>query len=153
MEFRDDEQILTYHNTLVYGSDLRIMQSQNAWLNDACINFFMSVLQHSPDTRHNKFVDPSVISCLMHQCTDEDDIEDFRKGFDLVTDGKLFIAVNDNMRLGANWMIPNSGNHWSLLAIVFEGGKAVAAWHFDSMQSSDNINAAAYSMNSQQSFK
>lgn len=141
MKFRDDEQILNYHDAVVYGSDLRIVQSESAWLNDACIYFYMNVLQYQ-DPNNNRFVDPSVISFFMHQCTDRDDIEDFQKGFQLPDDGKLFIPVNDNMKLGANWMIPNSGNHWSLLVIVFSKASAAAAWHFDSMRSSDNINAA-----------
>ncbi|CAJ1906740.1 unnamed protein product [Cylindrotheca closterium] len=149
MKFRDDEQILNYHDAVVYGSDLRIVQSETDWLNDSCIQFYMNVLQYSGENNHqnHRFVDPSVISFFVHQCTDQDDIEDFKKGFDLPVDGKLFIPVNDTMRLCANWMVPNSGTHWSLLAIVFEKGVGVAAWHFDSMRSSGNINAAGDILN------
>lgn len=155
MRFRDDQQILNYHDAVVYGSDLRIVQSDNAWLNDACIHFYMNILQYSANDEHahqqlktcHRFVDPSVMSFFMHQCTDEDDMEDFKKGFDLPIDGKLFIPVNDNMKLGANWITPKSGTHWSLLAIALEKGIAVSTWHFDSIRSSGNINAAGDILN------
>jgi len=72
-------------------------------------------------------MDPSVVSFWMHQCTDQDDIEEFVKNTDFPSKdgtsnksgGVIFVAVNDTMSNSSNsWQIPNSGSHWSLLLIV-----------------------------------
>jgi sentrin-specific protease 8 len=51
------------------------------------------------------------------------------------------VKVNDNMRANADWMIPGSGSHWSLL-VVFLGRGDVQFWHFDSVKSIKNSRAA-----------
>ena len=38
--------LLNYHDAVVYPSDLALLDSPTAWLNDACINFQMTRLQH-----------------------------------------------------------------------------------------------------------
>lgn len=51
------------------------------------------------------------------------------------------MKVNDNMKANANWMTPGAGYHWSLLVILVESGGA-QFWHFDSVKSSGNYQAA-----------
>ena len=41
-----DKLLLNYHDALIYESDLSILDSPTAWLNDACINFQFTRLQH-----------------------------------------------------------------------------------------------------------
>jgi Ulp1 family protease len=41
-----EKLLLNYHDAVIYSSDLSILESPNAWLNDACINFQMTCLQH-----------------------------------------------------------------------------------------------------------
>ena len=40
------KHLLNYHDAVVYPSDLALLNSPTAWLNDACINFQMTRLQH-----------------------------------------------------------------------------------------------------------
>eukprot|EP00980_Cylindrotheca_fusiformis_P002137 scaffold481_cov208-Cylindrotheca_fusiformis.AAC.3 len=162
MTFDDDELVVNYHDAVVYGSDLKLVQCPTAWLNDSCIHFYMNVLQHEDNDSNFLFMDPSVVSFFMHQCCDEEDLEDFRTNTKLPTKGggKIFIPVNDTMRTDANWMVPGGGTHWSLLLIVRVGGGGEGSkptessnsnttmpmttnfWHFDSVQNSGNIHAA-----------
>lgn len=67
------EQIQNPWGLLLYKSDMRLLKPPN-WLNDNCINFYFNHLQHDlykhrPDLL---FMDPTVVSCLMVQCTGED---------------------------------------------------------------------------------
>lgn len=44
------KQLLNYHDAVVRASDLALLDSPTAWLNDACINFRLTRLQH----RHHR---------------------------------------------------------------------------------------------------
>ena len=144
--FKDSDLIINYHDAVIYGSDLKLLKNRTEWLNDSCIHFFFVLLQQRQREQERErkqketassflFMDPSVVSYWMHQCTDQDDIEDFvnntnfpkPKGRNGVGGGGgggggggvIFIAVNDDMALSSNgWQIPNSGSHWSLLLII-----------------------------------
>ena len=72
----DDKLLLNYHDAVVYESDLSILDSPTAWLNDSCIHFQMNRLQfkqqecRSVDGSDLKgtdlFLDPYVyISCFV----------------------------------------------------------------------------------------
>eukprot|EP00578_Thalassiosira_sp_NH16_P022821 CAMPEP_0181104694 /NCGR_PEP_ID=MMETSP1071-20121207/15569_1 /TAXON_ID=35127 /ORGANISM="Thalassiosira sp., Strain NH16" /LENGTH=309 /DNA_ID=CAMNT_0023187919 /DNA_START=110 /DNA_END=1036 /DNA_ORIENTATION=- len=96
------EHFLNYRDAVIYPSDLAILDSPTAWLNDACINFQMTRLQQTQDERRNAakedeseqkrqkkgaddgdgersdlledlFIDPSVISFLVHQLNEDDE--------------------------------------------------------------------------------
>jgi Ulp1 family protease len=152
--FKDSDLIINYHDAVIYGSDLKLLKNRTEWLNDSCIHFFFVLLQqHQREQEQERerereqkekekkegkevssssflFMDPSIVSYWMHQCTDQDDIEDFvdntnfpkpkgRNGNGNGGGGVIFIAVNDDMALSSNgWQIPNSGSHWSLLLII-----------------------------------
>ena len=164
--YKPDELIVNYHDACIYGRDLALVESSRAWLNDAVIHFYLSVLQHSqqpppsqqqapslPSTNNNNnnnqdaasdhtiFLDPSVISFLMHQCHDDEDLMEFAAGacgnFDAARHLRLVIPMNDHFGASANaWAIPGAGMHWSLLIMSYitkEDNATVShAWHLDS---------------------
>ena len=137
--------LLNYHDACIYKSDLRLVESPTEWLNDACINFQMTRLQQkrSATRRANEcgggpllFLDPAVVSYMMHQC-DEDDLADLGRswGTDLqrMVDGDhspgdgcqvcgLWVPVNDHN--AAAELTVGGGNHWSMLLVVLSHSKA-----------------------------
>jgi len=65
----EPEQIPNPYGIVLYKSDLKLLKPPN-WLNDNCINFYYSHLQHQ-DFKHRTdflFMDPVVVSCMMVQC-------------------------------------------------------------------------------------
>mmetsp|Transcript_16055 Transcript_16055/g.20999 ORF Transcript_16055/g.20999 Transcript_16055/m.20999 type:complete len:258 (+) Transcript_16055:42-815(+) len=148
-QFKPDELIVNYHDACIYGRDLELVQSPREWLNDACIHFYLTVLQKS-DTccNHNNntiFMDPSVISFLMHQCQDDEDLQEFAAGacgnFQTTSSNdeglRLVVPINDHFLASQDsWAIPGAGMHWSLLVLTFskqhQQGKQWTAWHLDS---------------------
>lgn len=154
--FSDNEQILNYDDAVIYGSDLKLVNSRTEWLNDACIHFYMNVLRNrlNQSPRSNTeflFMDPSVVSFFMHQCSDEEDFEDFKKGTKLPNHGFVFIPVNNAMRRRSEFHKDyfHNGSHWSLLVIaICKSGSGTGIerhrqyWHFDSVKHSGNSFAA-----------
>jgi len=72
------------------------------------------------------FVDPSVVSYMMHQC-DEEDLIDLGNSWrsELLEqnsnckEAAVFLPVNDNNAAGTDaFRIPGGGNHWSMLVII-----------------------------------
>lgn len=156
--------LLDYHDACVYKSDLRLVESPTEWLNDACINFQMTRLQQKHlKSRANGggggapllFLDPAVISYMMHQC-DEEDLADLGQlwsadmqrmstsGADECQPCGLFVPINDhNAASSAAFQSVGGGNHWSMLLVVLsctrKGGEGRACnysadqmLHFDS---------------------
>ena len=140
--FRDDDLVVNFEDAVIYGADLAILESPTAWLNDACINFFLTLLQSRISKDEAVFLDPSVMSFFMHQCVDEDDIADFRSGFRYPQNGKLVIPINDNMSTSSSWATPGGGAHWSLLVLILLNGAPQKFVHFDSVKGSANASAA-----------
>ena len=170
--FKNNELLINYHDAVIYGWELKLIERRTDWLNDSCIHFFFTHLQQlyplsktttvPPATRRPSFLfmDPSVVSFWMHQCVDRDEIDDFVNntlfpGTGNVSDGTIFIAVNDKMSpksspisLDSDWQVSGGGNHWSLLMIeVRKSGNEISTrnlrfWHFDSIRNSGNLQAA-----------
>ena len=138
--------LLNYHDACIYKSDLRLVEYPTEWLNDACINFQMTRLQqkHNATRRANGggggpllFLDPAVVSYMMHQC-DEDDLTDLGRSWstDLqrMVDGDhrsgdgcqlccgLLVPVNDHN--AAAELAVGGGTHWSMLLVVLSHSKA-----------------------------
>ena len=42
------KHLLNYHDVVVYPSDLALLESPTAWLNDTCIHFQLTRLQRTP---------------------------------------------------------------------------------------------------------
>lgn len=135
--------ILSYHDALIYKSDLALLLSPSAWLNDACINFFFQWMKNRLALGHAiRFLDPSVVYYFAHQCTEEDELEDFVACMRFPEGGKIFIPINDGM---LDFRNDNNvgGSHWSLLLVSTDQGLS-HFWHFDSCQNSGNINVANF---------
>jgi Ulp1 family protease len=135
--FKNNELLINYHDAVIYGWELKLIERRTDWLNDSCIHFFFTHLQQlyplnktttvPPATRRPSFLfmDPSVVSFWMHQCIDRDEIDDFVKNTQFPGkcsegSGAIFIAVNDNMSTSSNknpWQLSDRGSHWSLLVV------------------------------------
>lgn len=140
--YKDSEIVLNFNDAVIHGSDLALLQSRTAWLNDACINFFLEWFKsQAVAPSKTRFMDPSVASFFVHQCVEDDEIEDFVSGLQLETPWKLFVPVNDTMTESGSWG-SNTGSHWSLLIVAKSSASAASFWHFDSMGHSGNLGAA-----------
>ena len=89
-----DSLLVEYQDACVYRSDLALLESNTAWLNDACLHFQMTRLQQRtqppppPSAAAAKdglmprivCIDPSVVSFFMHQLSfqDKDDIDEMK---------------------------------------------------------------------------
>lgn len=108
-----DKFILNYHDAILYESDIELLTSETEWLNDACIHFYMTVLQQRYP--RVKFIDPSVVTFLMHQCDDED-MQEFSSSFDKGYSAYV-VPINDGHKKGSFWQEVGCGSHWSVLLI------------------------------------
>lgn len=136
--------LLNYHDACLYSSDLEILMTPQSWLNDSCINFRLTQLQQYIKTQQNSsevcfFMDPSVLSYIMHQC-DDDDLKDLYHSLSLHEKQYLFIPMNDGMDVSTDmWKRPGGGSHYSLLFVVTQcdtsdDSKKPSFFHFDSSQ-------------------
>ena len=142
--------ILNFHDAVIYRSDLDIVKSPSAWLNDACVNFYLARLEASisrNSATNLKFMDPSVLSFFMHQWDVDDDDNDDDDVLGLLSPGNYskqfcFLPINDNF-VSQRWSTPGGGSHWSLLLMVqVQVPTVVGFWHFDSSEGSGNLRAA-----------
>ncbi|RLN63623.1 hypothetical protein BBJ29_002877 [Phytophthora kernoviae] len=113
-------QVLNYHDVQLYDSDVALFSSQQ-WLNDNAINFYLQYLAQTRCLSDVLLMDPSVVSCLLHQCEEEDEYADLAGGLALKDKQLCLIPVSDNEALGGQ------SSHWSLL--LFQDGHFR---HFDS---------------------
>jgi sentrin-specific protease 8 len=134
--YADDEMVVNYHDACLYGRDLKLLDSPTAWLNDSCIHYqFMRLQQDFPQ---HLFIDPSVLSFLMHQCDEEDDLRDFRHSHgNFARYNRIFLPINDDLA-SDQWQIPGQGTHWSLILIC-----DASYFHFDSVKKNNDFAAAA----------
>jgi Ulp1 family protease len=142
MKTQTNDLVLNYNDAIIYGSDLALLESPTAWLNDACINFFLELtkcrLKEKQSNTQNSIalLDPSVVFYFVHHCTESDEIEEFVASASLPVTGKIFIPVNDGMVDGLG-NTTSVGTHWSLLVLVKQEGQG-EFWYFDSMNKSGN---------------
>lgn len=142
-----NDLVLNYHDAILYESDLRLLESPTSWWNDACLHFALTYLEHHQSRPHSPthsigMFAPSVVSFLMHQCTDEEeDVQDFCRGNQALLDSDvILIPVNDNYT-SQHWTTPGGGTHWSLLVVKKET-PVRSWWHFDSIPQSGNLISA-----------
>jgi hypothetical protein len=125
--YGDNEFVVNYNDAVIYGKDLGLLESNTAWLNDACIHYQFTRLQqtHDPDPDSNPttaksilFLDPAVVSFLMHQVQDKDEMLEFIEGYNhFESTNRIFVPINDNMG-SQHWQTPGLGSHWSLLLVL-----------------------------------
>jgi hypothetical protein len=82
-QYGDNELVVNYNDAVIYGKDLAWLESNTAWLNDACIHYQLTRLQQTRDPSAQAIIsfDPAVVSFLMHQVEDDDEIRDFTAGY------------------------------------------------------------------------
>jgi Ulp1 family protease len=156
----DDILLLNFHDAVIYKRDLNLLLNERGWLNDAIIHFYFEYLQQQSPAIGDYFMDPSVVSYFMHQCIENDDIQEFVQSAPfpspstIGTRGRIFIAVNDYMMpSSSSWLSLSStaqGTHWSLLVIDIqvldhddEDMPILLAHHFDSHGPSDTNHLVA----------
>jgi hypothetical protein len=165
-QYGDNELVVNYNDAVIYGKDLGLFESYTAWLNDACIHYQLTRLQQTndPSAKFIVFLDPAVVSFLMHQVEDEDEMGDFTAGYhNFESTKRIFVPINDNMG-SQHWQTPGLGSHWSLLWVLLspvssssssslsttaaaaaaagEGTTTPLFFHFDSVTGSSNQKAA-----------
>lgn len=165
---------LNYHDAVLYSTDIDILRSTNSWLNDSCIHYQMTRYQqelHNIEGDRFLFMDPSIVSYLMHQCFSADELLEFRNGQRLYGFQKcrkdqvssqensvhvkkvLFLPINDTNGLSDMSDFTSAvGTHWSLLMVIVllvtrqkdhnEDFFLPIYLHFDSMEKSNNYSSA-----------
>lgn len=134
--------LLNYHDAVLYESDLALLELPTAWLNDACMNFAMTRLGQK-FSQQVVFLDPAVVAFFVHQCVDEDEIQEFIQGNpQLRTSDLIFIPINNGHAPSNTWH-KQRGTHWSLLVIVRNDHGLVRYLHFDSVSGSNACTAQA----------
>lgn len=130
--------LLNYHDAVLYESDLALLQSPTAWLNDACMHFGMTLLNQKLASDSIVCMDSSCISFFMHQCVDEDEIEEFIRGNPELQQASLvLIPINNGHSPSSTWH-HHTGTHWSLLAVTrTEDDQNYQYLHFDSVSGSN----------------
>ncbi|KAI9917435.1 hypothetical protein PsorP6_012570 [Peronosclerospora sorghi] len=76
------KQVLNYHDVQLYESDVTLFRNCQG-LNDNAINVYFHYLTQSRASTSVLLMDPAVVSCLLHQCEDEDEYRELAKGLDL----------------------------------------------------------------------
>jgi Ulp1 family protease len=143
-KYKESDFVLNFNDAVIYGSDLTLVQSRTAWLNDACINFFVECIKAQVSSRGGRnlqYMDPAVVSFFVHQCINQDEIEEFVSGLQFQSPCKIFIPINDSMVESSSWQ-SRGGNHWSLLVVARPSEASISFWHFDSIKHSGNMAAA-----------
>ncbi|KAI9914307.1 hypothetical protein PsorP6_007150 [Peronosclerospora sorghi] len=76
------KQVLNNHDVQLYESDVALFRNLQ-WLIDNAINFYFQYLTQTRASKSVLLMDPAVVSCLLHQCEDEDEYRELAKGLDL----------------------------------------------------------------------
>lgn len=143
-EYEDSDLVLNFNDAVIYGADLALLRNRTAWLNDACIHFFLEWTKAKEFVNADinmQYLDPAVASFFVHQCVAQDEIDDFLSTLCLQFPCKLFIPINDSMIESTSWQ-SRAGNHWSLLVVAMQSESTISFWHFDSVMHSGNMDAA-----------
>lgn len=140
-DYRDDDLVVNYHDACIYGRDLRLLQiATTEWLNDNVIHYYLTRL--SVEDPSVLSFDPAVLSFLMHQCDDDDELEGFGRSYDFHKITRLLLPINDNLT-SDNWQLPGQGTHWSLLVGIVDEDSCVRHYHLDSVAGSNSQTALA----------
>lgn len=127
-----DRVILSYHDSLIHESDLRLLEGRN-WLNDSLISFWFEHLQHELFGGMTRllFVSPEVTQLI--KMGDAQELPIFLDPLEARFKDHIFLAVNDNSSV-----ISSGGSHWSLLVYSRYDRKW---YHYDSQRGSNHRDA------------
>jgi sentrin-specific protease 8 len=131
MSSEKDEIVLNYHNSLLYRSDLQLLEYPN-WLNDRLIAFVYEYFEYEKyESRKQQvaFVNPSVSQFIKLDGDLDEVIACFLGPLDLSSKQFIFLPINDN-----NDPENTGGSHWSLL---FVNKPESTFMHYDSSRGSN----------------
>jgi hypothetical protein len=165
--YEDDHLIVNYKDACIYGRDWKLFSmmchpgDNDGWLNDSCIHYQLLRLQDQfAATSLVLLLEPAVTSFFVHQCIDDDEMEEFATAHQLHQKNRFLIPIHDLMRndddatASASWRIPGRGTHWSLLALIVCEAEVpmddhqnhsiskICGYHLDSVPNSGNRKAA-----------
>lgn len=133
----NDNVVLSYHDSLLYESDLALLSESTAWLNDRLIAFVYEYLErerynHESTSHLMAFVNPSTVQYLKLAVGDLNDaIACFIDPLELNNKKYIFLPLNNNSSLESS-----GGCHWSLLLVDSSSKRLL---HFDSIGSNKHI--------------
>lgn len=164
--------ILNYHDACLYQSDIDILKDPHEWLNSNLIHFGLTWLSRktspiyhgrAPEETAVSFLDPSVVSYLIHQCEQEDLHEFACSGLvgprlDSRDGTRWLVPINDTFAVSQAPTESHNGHHWSCLALYYTCNRihscnddvshlnvpmhALSAYHMDSSCGLMNCDAA-----------
>jgi hypothetical protein len=164
--YEDDQLIVNYKDACIYGRDWKLLsgcRGSDGWLNDSCIHYQLLRLQDrfavqatttsfQSSSSSLLLLEPAVTSYFVHQCIDDDELEEFAVAHQLRSKDRLLIPIHDLMcnddddASSSSWRIPGRGTHWSLLCLVTgrkdDSISKIWGYHFDSIPNSGNRWAA-----------
>eukprot|EP01125_Pyxidicula_operculata_P013770 TRINITY_DN4569_c0_g1_i1.p1 TRINITY_DN4569_c0_g1~~TRINITY_DN4569_c0_g1_i1.p1 ORF type:complete len:214 (+),score=36.38 TRINITY_DN4569_c0_g1_i1:37-678(+) len=108
----DDKELLTYQDTTLYVSDLRLICGNN-WLNDRVISFYLDYLSDEISNQNIFFVNPSTV--MLMNFTSSEELQSILSSLELDKKDIVFVPVNDNQDITSA-----GGSHWSSLVYVNE---------------------------------
>ncbi|XP_019625899.1 PREDICTED: sentrin-specific protease 8-like isoform X2 [Branchiostoma belcheri] len=129
-----DDIVLSFHDSCLRNSDVRLLQPPN-WLNDKILGFafeYFERVQFEEFSSDVTFISPDVTQFIKY--SQGDDLAPFLEPLELSCKKYIFLAVNDNSNIEST-----GGSHWSLLLYR----RDVAEFqHYDSSHGSGNTAAA-----------
>nr|CCA16822.1 SUMO protease putative [Albugo laibachii Nc14] len=132
-------QVINLRDAQMYDSDVALF-TEFTWLNDNAIHFYFEYIHQFVCNASSRvlFVDPAVVSCLLLQCDEDEELMEMICGWNLHEKELCVFPVNDRKSSD------EYGTHWSL--IVFH--KNENQWeHYDSSEPSNQAAAIrAYGM-------
>lgn len=119
--------LICYDNVDIYERDLNMLNS-GCWLNDSCINYWFRKLDKKFANSAVALLDPTVVSFLVIQATDEDELEELESSLQL-SDKTWIVAPCTN-----SGSFSQASSHWSLLLYhnVNKENNNNCFFHFDS---------------------
>lgn len=161
VSYEDDDLVLNFHDACIYGRDLRLLEDPKAWLNDSCIHYYITSLHRATKpaddciSRNKRskfcdvFLDPTAAFCLVHQCTDDDEVLDWLEGYDhFQSIHRVFIPISDTFASSfEDRQIPGLGTHWTLLLLQRHEMEEIPipfpdGFHFDSASHDNSTDSA-----------
>ncbi|CAM9598585.1 unnamed protein product, partial [Phaeothamnion confervicola] len=124
--------VVDYKGCPVRREDATFLEDHQ-WLNDTCIGLGLKLTEDDLGERSDiLFVDPAVVSCLMLQCDDEEELAELGTGMGIRQQAAIFLPINDNTSFFSQ------SAHWSLLMYL---SKEHSFQHFDSAGGHNNRRA------------
>lgn len=114
--------LLTFDDVDIYERDLNNFQD-GCWLNDSCINYCFRKFDRKYSNHKLVLMDPTVVSFLLIQASDEEDLEELYVNLQIDKRTWLLAPLTNRETFS------EASTHWSLLLCHICSGKF---FHFDS---------------------